>query len=322
VTNTCSAMGSETKLIVEGGAGPRTFDASSERCGILMETLQRIQPFQGRRRITGDLSQYSTAIRPHSYLASGAIVMQASPIELDRWLPRAMWTTPTVGASASTYIVGNAADSFEFDVLVDRENGIFRYTDCRVAKLVLRSKTEAGQQPQNEELLEMIVYIYAIEEEVDGEIWPSPAPALVLDGAFSPYNHSEGVFTVNSHVTKYREFELTIDNNLVPLFYNSLSPSCFRSQGRVVSLRTESPFTTTTIDDAETLLNTGGAGSLVLTHTADSFSASFTFPHLRNNYKTPTIRGRGEIPLELNLEAFRTGGSGELVVVNDFTPTP
>lgn len=321
MANGCAAVGAFSKLIVEGGSSPRTFDDSSERCGIVMETLQRVQPFQGRRRITGDLSQYAGAIRPHSYLASGAIVMQAGPADLNRWLPRAMWNTPSVGGSASTYTVGTDASSFGFDVLVDRENGIFRYTDCLVAKLVLRSKSESGQQPQNEELLELIVYVYAIEEEVDGTSWPSPEPALVLDGAFSPYNHAEGALTVNSHSTRYREFELTIDNNLVPLFYNSLSPSCFRSMGRTVTLRTENPFTTTTIDDAETLLNTGASGSLVLTHTADSFSTSFTFPHLRNNYKTPTIRSRAEIPLELNMEAFRTSGSGELVVVNDFTPT-
>lgn len=322
MTNACAAFGSYTKVIVEGGSTPRTFDASSERLGILMETMQVIQPIQGRRRITGDLSQHSSAIRPHSYLVSGALVFQAGAADLHNWLPRVMCKTPTTAVGADTYGMGTAFDSYIFDLLITRENGVFRYTDCQVNKIVLRSRTEMGQQPQNEELLEVIVYIYGKTETLNATAWPDPEPALVLDGAYSPYAHWEGAFTVNSNATKFRSFELTIDNRLRPIWYDSITPECFRSEGRLVTMKTDNPFTTTTIADAKTLLNTGAAGSLVFTHSDDSFSTSFSFAHLRNNYKTPTTAGRGEIPLELNLEAFKTSGADELVVVNDYTATP
>jgi hypothetical protein len=322
VPNNCSALGALSKVLVEGGSTPRTFDVNSERIGILMETMQRIQPFQGRRRITGDLSQYASAIRPHSYLASGALVIQAGAADFNRWLPRVMWGTTTTGGGASTYQMGTNADSHKFDILIDRENAIFRYTDCQIARAVIRSTTEGGQQPQNEELVEMILYIYAIEEEIDGTTWPDPEPALVLDGAFSPYAHWEGALTVNSHATPFRNFELTIDNRLQPIWYSSITPNCFRSQGRLVTLKTENPFTATTIDDAEAMLSAGVAANLLFTHSDDSFTTNFQFAHLRNNYKTPTVGGRGEIPLELNMEAFRTSSTAELIVVNDFTPTP
>lgn len=319
--STCNAYGALSKLIVEGGATPRTFDASSERYAILAETLTRNQPFQGRRRITGDLSQYNGAIRPHSYMVAGAIVLQCSPKDLHNWLPRALWNAPGVSGGASTYTVGIDADDYEFDILIDRENGVFRYTDCRVAQLVIRSQTESGQQPENEELLEMIIYVMGKTETIDATTWPDPEPALTLDGAFSPYAHWEGVFTLNSHVTRFSQFQLAINNRLVPSFYNSLTPVCFRSAGRVITLDMPSPFTATTIDDAELLISASAAATLVFTHGVPGLSCTFSFPALRNNYKSPNVRNKGEIPLEFSLEAFRTSGATELTVTNDHTPT-
>jgi hypothetical protein len=314
--NSCSAFGAFSRVLVKGGATPRSFASGAERIAILMESMQRIQPFQGRRRITGDLSQYAGAIRPHSYLASGALVIQAGAGDFARWLPRIMW-----GSASSPYDMGINADAHKFDILIDRENAIFRYTDCQIARCVIRSNTEGGQQPQNEELVEMILYIYAIEEEVDGTAFPVSVPPLVLDGQFSPYAHWEGVLDLNDNPTPFRNFELTIDNRLQPVWYSSLTPNCFRSAGRVVSMKTENPFTATTIDDALLALEDGVPANITFTH-ADGYSTEFDFAVVRNNYKTPTIGGRGEIPLELSLEAFRTDSAHELIVTNNTTATP
>lgn len=319
--NTCNANGSFAKLIVEGGAATRTFDANSERYAILAETLSRQQPFQGRRRIVGDLSQYNGAIRPHSYMVSGAIVLQCSPKDLHAWMPRVLWNAPGTSGGANTYTVGVDADDYEFDVLIDRENGVFRYNNCRVAQLEIRSVTESGQQPENEELLEMIIYIMGMTETIDGTTWPVSEPAITLDGAFSPYAHWEGAFTLNSNVTRYSQFSLKINNRLIPSFYNSLTPVCFRSAGRVITMDMQVPFTATTIDDAEALISASAAGSLVFTHGVPGLSATFAFPALRNNYQAPVVRSKQEIPLNLSLEAFRTSGATELTITNDHTPT-
>ena len=326
MTNSCLAMGAYSKVIIEGGAKPRTFDANSERLGFVMESMTRIQPFQGRRRITGELGQFAEAIRPHTYLASGVLVAQVGPEDLHRWLPRAMWPASLTDTGVDTYAVGIDSDNYVFDMLIDRENAIFRYTDCIVARMVLRSQTESGQQPSNEELLEMALYIYGIEEQIDGTAWPNPEPSLDLAANFSPYAHWEGALYLNGtsltgNLTDYRQFQLSIDNRLQPTWFNGLSPKCFRSAGRVISLGFDSAFTTTSIDDAESLLNIGGEGELVFTHTAYPMSTSFSFPHLRNNYRSPSVRGKGEIPLEFNLEAFRTSGGVEMTVVNDHDHT-
>lgn len=306
MTNPCAAFGSATKFIVEPESG--SFDADSERYLILGENLTKSQPIQGRRRITGDRSNYSDGVRPHSYRVQGAVAMQPGPADMSLWLPRFLWGTG--------YTLGSTAP--EFDCLIDRENGIFRYTDCNVARVVFRSRTEAGNDPSNEELVEMIVYIMATDETVNATAWPDPEPALDLGTARMPYNHSEGVFTLNSNVTGFKNWELTIDNMLQPVYFNGLGPACFRSAGRRISLKAQAAFTTTSLADAVTALNSGVSGSLVLTN--GNMSTSFAFPHLRNNYVAPAIRGQGEIPLQLELEAFRTSGSAELVVTHDDNP--
>lgn len=304
--NTCSAFGAFTKLLIEPGAG--TFDASSERYAILGENLTRVQPYQGRRRITGDRSNYSDGVRPHSYVVTGGIALQPGPAELVNLLPRVLW-----GAG---YAIGNTAP--EFDILVDRENGIFRYTGCNMSRMVLRSKTESGAEPTDEELVECIIYIMAKEEQVNTTSWPSPEPGLNLGAANVPYNHSEGVLTLGGAARPFKSWELVIDNMLEPVFYNSLSASCFRSRGRRVTLKTQNPFISGTLTDALTALNSGIAGSMTFTN--GGMSTAFTFPHLRNKYVSPSIRGSGEIPLMLELEAFRTSGSAEIVVTHDATP--
>ncbi len=308
MTNSCSAFGAYTKLIIEPDGG--AFDANSERYAILGENITRNQPFQGRRRITGDRANYSTAIRPHTYLVSGAIAMQPGPADLANLLPRVLWGTGLA--------LGDTAPVFK--VLVDRENGIFHYPDCQMARMVLRSKTESGNEPTNEELVECIIYLMATSEDTNTVSWPDPEPTITLSDGNTPYNHTEGVLSLGGSSRPFKSFELVIDNMLTPVFNNDndLGPSCLRSRGRRITLKTQNPFTTNTLADSLTALNSGIAGSLTFTN--GGLSTSFTFPHLRNNYRSPAIQGRGEIPLTLNMEAFATSGSAEMVVTNDSTP--
>ena len=320
--NTCAAFGSFTKLIVEPKGSPTTFDGSSERYSIIAETMGVKRGLQGRRRITGDLSQWNGAFRQTSYMVQGAIVIQASPKDIHAWMPRVLWNPAGTSGGASTYTVGDAADDYIFDILIDRENDIFRYTNCRVARCVIRSETESGQQPQNEELLQMILYIVGQDETFD-TAWPGTEPALTLSGAYTPYAHWEGVYTQNANVTKYSEFELDINNKLVPLFYNSQTPSCFRSAGRSVTMKLRSPFLAGTLADSISMLNTAAEASLVLTHTGTAgLSTTFTLPGARSMYETPVARNKGEIPLQLDLEAARLDGSTpEITITNDHTPS-
>lgn len=314
MTNTCAAMGFAAKLLMQGGAGPRTFDASSEAYSILAETLSADRTYQGRRRLTGSLEMYDDAFREHSYLPGGAVVLQCSPKDLDNLLPRILGAAP----SGNVYSPGTSfsGGTGEFDILIDRENGVFRYTDCVVAKCTFRSATEEGNEGQNEELVELILYVFC-KSETYATVWPGTPPTLSLGGAYAPYAHWEGVLLANAHDTPYSEFELNIDNMMKPMFNNSKTPQCFRPMGRMVTLNTDNPFTPTTLADAQAMIASGIAGSLTFTNS--TLSTLINFGKLRNNYKSPNTKGRGETRLPFKMIASASSIAPSIKFTNDST---
>jgi hypothetical protein len=307
MSDPCASMGVVAKMLVETGDSTAVFDASSERYALLAENLKAKRILQGRNRITGDLSTYAANVRQHSYLVQGTVVLQPGPADLVNWLPRIMG----LAGSGNTYGLGNTFS--DFAILFHKENAIFRIDNCRVNYAVFQSRSAEGEEA--EELVTLALNIYGTAEEIDGEAWPDPEPALVLTTPYLPYTHWEGVFTLGGDATGFRRFALAVNNNLKPIFYSSITPNCFRSRGRRVTLQTENPFLTTTIDDAEGMLTAGMAG--VLTFTNGLVSTQFSMPHLRNSYESPSIAGKDEIPLQLDMEAFATAVNNELVVTND-----
>lgn len=307
MSNECSAMGYVAKMLVETGDESAVFDASSERYALLAENLKGKRILQGRNRITGDLSTYAAYVRQHSYFVQGTVVLQPGPADLDNWLPRIMGKA----GSAGTYALDNVFS--DFAILFHKENAIFRIDNCRTNYAVFQSRSAEGEEA--EELVTLALNIFGIAEEVDGEAWPNPEPALTLTTSYIPYTHWEGAFTLGGSATDFRRFALAINNNLKPKFYSSITANCFRSRGRRITLQTENPFIEDTIDDAQTMLTTGMAG--VLTFTNGNVSTQFSMPHLRNSYESPSISGKDEMPLELDLEALATASNNELVVVND-----
>jgi len=307
-------MGFASKLLMQGGAGPRVFDASSEAYSFLAETLSADRTTQGRRRLTGSLEMYDEAFREHSYLPGGAIVLQCSPKDLDNLLPRILGAAPsgTVFSPGQSFGGGTG----EFDILIDRENGVFRYTDCVVAKVTLRSATEEGNEGQNEELVELILYVFC-KSETYATAWPATPPTLTLGGAYAPYAHWEGALTTNSNNTSYSEFDLNIDNMMRPIFNNSKTPQCFRPMGRMVTLNTNNPFTTTTLADAQAMIASGIAGTLTFTN--GTLSTLINFAKLRNNYKSPNVKGRGETRLPFRMIAAASSIAPSIKFTNDST---
>lgn len=309
--NTCAAMGFASKMIVEDGSKPRSFDNNSERYQLIGENLKAVKRLQGRGRITGGRSQFGAHLRKSTYLVRGSVVLQPGPADLTKWLPRITYGTP----SGTSYPLGDSAP--EFDILLHKENAVFRISDCKVNAAVLRSASREGEEGGQEEFVELILNLIGVSE-LDNTAWPDPEPALVNTSAYLPYMHWEGAYDIDGDDIPYRNFSLTINNALKPLFYNGLTPSCMRSQGRMVTLQTENPFTELTYGHARDLYETGVAGSLVFT--SGNMSTQFNFASLRNNYETPSIQGKGEIPLKLDLEAVATSMNNELAVVHDSTP--
>lgn len=305
----CAALGVFSRLLVQDGSPPRTFSNTSERYGFLYESIQSRRIIQGRRRIVGTRDVYDGALRPHSYVIAGRLALQPGPADLRKWIPRIL------GGAFSGNTATTADELPTFDMLLDRENDVFLYTNCRVASAMFSGANHTGSE--EEELVELVMTIVA-ETEVNGQTWPSPEPAVPNAAANAPYGNWEGVLTLGGSARLYDRFNLTIDNGIYVKARGSLTPNCIRAGDRSIRLVTSNPFTSVTHAQALTLWSAGAAGSLVFTN--GGMSTSFSFPHLRNTYNTPNVGSKNEIPLELYLEAARTTGSNSVTVVNDDAP--
>lgn len=304
----CAALGVFSRMLVEGGNTPRTFDVDSERYGFLYESIQSRRGLQGRRRIVGTRDLYSLALRPHSYVISGRIGLQPGPADLTNWLPRIF------GGTFSGSTLTPADELPAFDILLDRENDIFRYSNCRVASAMFTGATRLGSE--EEELIELVLTIVA-ETETNGETWPSPAPAISNVAANAPFIISETALSLGGNARLIDSFSLTIDNDIFMAARGSLTPNCIRAGDRQIRLVTRNPFVSAPHTQALSLWSAGGAGSLTFTN--GGMSTAFAFPHLRNAYNTPNVGSKNEIPLELYLEAARTSSDAVVTITHDAT---
>lgn len=308
MSSTCAAVGGFSQFAVQGGSTPRTFGSGSEKYQILYENIGSERVLQGRSGITGTRSRWAGKVREHSYLVKGTIAMQCSPNDLTAWLPR-IFGGPYAAGTPGTVALADVLP--DFDILVDRENGVFRYKNCQVAQAIIRGASSQGGE--QEDLIELIMMVIGTEE-LTGQTWPSPGPSLSTLPVNLPYGFWEGDLTVDSVVLPYDQFSLAVNNHLMVRFRNSLTPSCIRPTDRSVNLSVEMPFTSASHAEALGANTSPVTGSLVFTHTATTSVTEFQFPALRNIYTTPAIQGRGEIPLRMALEAFRTATDTEVVI--------
>lgn len=307
--NDCAALGSMTRMLMLGGDLPRTFGGT--RVDFLYETLSSNRGLDSKNHITGTRSHYSSGVREKSYVVSGTIAFHPSPTQLAQLLPYILGGT----ASGTSFPIADPLPSVDF--LVERENGLFRYTEMLCAQAILRGRSaQGGEEP---ELVELITHWVGKAERIDLDSFPGSPPAIA-NGTLDlvPYTFSNCALTINSVTRYFDAFNLLIDNRLMVRMRNSLTATCIRATDRLVRLQVTGPFTESTLGDAEFLNTTPYGGVLTLTNA--SVATTFTFPSLLNVFKTPTAKNKGEMPLELNLEAYRTTGSAEIVVTNDSTP--
>lgn len=310
----CNAIGAATQIIVQGGALPRTFTDSSEFIPFIAEDIGNDYGWSGRGYGVGDIMSSSDAYRIMTTTVTGTLNLLASPEELHRWLPRAMWGT-VVG---NTYETGNLPSNYTFDVAVHRDSRIFRYSDCQVNKIRITSQASNGGTAS--EIATLDVEIVGTVEYNTGLTWPSPAPT-VSDGLNElPYMHFESYFTVGGSSIPLEQWSLEIDNQLRPVRMQQQSVAKWRSRGRRITFGGVGVFTSDTIDDAISLISTPTNCVLALSHTSAPMSTQFQLANCRNiGWQTPRIRNRSHVPLQFTLTPGTTG-TAELIVVNDHAP--
>ncbi len=226
------------------------------------------------------------------------MVLEPTPADLTVWLPRILGGTP----SGNTYPLAESLPSFSLSV--DRVASVFTYAGCKVNKATF-SGSKGG-------MVRLALDIFAQSETVAEA---GSFPALTPSAEAGPYIFAgDPTLTLAGTVREVAEFELTIDNALVPdRFMNTLTVVNLPEGDRVIALRTRHAWASQNTDLYNQALS-GGAGSLAFTNGGSS--TSFSFATLQVPSDSPTTHDKSEIMLQLAMTARKTGSTMEMTVTN------
>lgn len=319
---TCGSVGSYFKMAVEDSdlvdCNPATFSNTSERYEILNENVRYTDVVLGGNGLTGGIDPIKEHLRGGTRMVFGRILLEVGPNELANWLPRILGNDPT----GNTYTTTDTWDNKSFDIMMKRDQGTVTYRRCSVNRALLRARSSI-EGP--EQILQLAMDIIGYEEH--DTTWPNPEPGLP-DSNRLYWLLGDGKLEMDpdgadpSTEYYFDAFNLMINNNLIPQTRNFLNITCLQSRGRDIQLQVTTPYTT---DSHTDLYITRFKGSAVLTFDGDknltgepesTYTTVITLPNLYQTRETPSTQGRGEIPLSLNLRAYRSDTTEPITITN------
>ena len=322
---TCGSLGVYTAVAVEDSdlvdCNPATFDANSERYEILREDIRYTDNLLGGNGLTGTIDSISNHLRYGARVVVGSITLEVGPNELANWLPRILGNA----AAGNVYTTDEVFDLKPFDIMIRRDQATVIYRRCSVRSATFTSSASIGGE---EQLMRMTLEIIGYEEH--DSAWPNPEPPLPT-GARLYWLLGDGKLEMTptgGSLTEYYfdAFSMRIDNNLVPKLRNFLSVTCVQSQGRKIRLRLRTPYTGSgSLDTHDALYINAFAGQAVLSflgtknlagQTGSTYQTVITMPDVRQTRITPSTSGRGEIPLSVDLEAYRGASTEPITITN------
>lgn len=249
----------------------------------------------------GSRSQVIERVRQGTLAPGGPIVLEPSPAELRKLLPRILGAAES-GVNPYTYALAETLPTF--GVQVDRVAKVFTYALCVVDKATFRS---SEGQP-----LELTLDVEAQTEAITNA--GTFQGGLTIDGN-PPFVFFDGVLTLGGSSVPMREFELIVDNQLKKdRFTNSQTRTALPPMDRLVTLRCTVPYTA----DSVALYDGGAAGvtsNLTLTngsHVLNFQTQNVVFPAK----KSPAVQRKDdEVLMTLEGQVFHTTTNPELQVV-------
>lgn len=230
-----TSQGAQAQLAAEPGAGPHTFDTSSEPYEFISESLKLEATHIDNNAIRGTRSHAKETLREGIETVSGQVVLNPSPADLDLWLPRILGTVE----SMDSFVL--AETLLPFGIMIDRVAKVFSYTDCYVNKATFKS--ESGG------LLTLTLDILGISESV-GNAGIFPSLTLGVAASNAPYTHEDcsGAVTLVGSARNTSSVEIIIDNHLQAKFNNSKTATDITPQDRTIQLNTTHPYTSSETD--------------------------------------------------------------------------
>jgi len=289
------SQGAQSRLAMDP-ASP--IDGSSEPYEFKSFGIKKLATIIGDEGIRGTRSHSKERTRGGIYTVGGTILMEPSPIDLDKLLPRILGAVE----DSNTFALAEALPSFSVGVSLVAD--AFEYTDCYVNRAIFRSSPG--------EILELELDIIG-KTQID-LVYPSLTLGVAANDA--PYTHQEGVFTLNTSARDVISHEIVIDNFLFARFTNSQTATSVTPQDRLITVKTVTPYTS---DESNlyTQSTAGASGTVVFTN--GGMSTTFTFANLQPPQDTPVVSGKTSIGLELTHVARRSGATKELVITHDST---
>ncbi|REK19172.1 MAG: hypothetical protein DWQ37_01915 [Planctomycetota bacterium] len=259
-----------------------------------------------RSGLRGTRSHQALDTRTGPYTVGGRLTLEPTPEDLAIWLPRILGADP----SGTTYDLAETLPSFT--LAIDRVARVFTYAGCKVDRATF-SGSQGG-------LLRLALDIVAQSEAVAAA---GTFPALSPNNS-QPYIFSDLALTLASTAREVKEFELVIDNGLITdRFMNSLVITSAPEGDRTIMLRTMHAWAAENADLYAQAL-AGAAGTLELTNALggtppDGYRTTFSFATLQVPDRSPSVPGRDELMLNLEMMARRVGSTPELSVTHDST---
>lgn len=306
--STCMAIGAQGRIITKNGAGQLSWTGSERAQDVLTESLGKQGSILDTSGIRGTREHTSARTRTGTYAVGGSLAIAPSPLDMDDWLPRVMGGAKGAGA---TNRIDLTEVLFPFSVLIDRVTKVFEYQDCYISRMVLGGTAGSPISLQ----VEMVGKL-----EDSTVAWPSGV-SYTQTPQDQPFVFTDVTLILQGQARPIENFAMTIDNGILAQWRNSITATCIEAQDLAVTLSCQNPFTTSEYNDLYDQVLAGAPGSLIIQQAdaGNAYSCQFDFGTLQVPSQSPTIPGKTEIPLNLNMVARKVVGLPTVQAFSDST---
>ena len=321
----CPALGVFTKVLLEDGNNPYTWDADSVRLEILDEegeNIRKIGRIVGGQGITGKHYRLKNRKRFGGHFVFGTIKMNPSPAYFDALLKYMVGPddTPTVHVPEACLYPFGMLFSRDLDPPWEYQNGV-------VAGWRLYSQGTSFREQGEPDLLTLeIDMVFKDETRQDAYSadleWPATEPDLGTGTSYEPYifQDCDGEFELNGSAREVYQFRLEYSNMLSIRYANSLTLSSICSTGRLLRLGLVLPWNADN-EDLYDQSHEGAAAAIKFTHGVAAtgiHSTQFDIHNLTVPPESPYTKNRREIWFENNGEGYGDADTdtAELKVTN------
>lgn len=283
-------------------AATTTFSASSARLEFLSSDLKEAIDILQDDGIRGTRTRNSERIVLGNVHIGGSITLQPSVAELEGLMPYILGTATNAGS----YVV--ADDLPNLYLLMDLVTKVVTWT-CAVTKATFSSG------PGEKLTLKLDLVGSIATYGAAGTFASASIPAIDNNPPYRMADLGSGI-TINSIAYLVDQFELSIDNKIVPTFLVGVNATDLKSTDRVVNLHLRTKYTSVEAAlQTDQRAGTTRACTLAFTNAA-SQAMTFTLPSLIAPPESVIVESKeGKLRLTSNYQCYGLGASTKEIVV-------